>query len=68
MLDMKRLRMPSCQQVSQLVSQQHDRALSFLERLSIFSHVWMCRYCSRFARHLRFMRAAIERDKSATSN
>ncbi len=66
MLNMKRLGMPSCQQVSQLVSEGNDRALNVRERFAISFHVAMCRYCTRFMKQLRFIRAAIERDKSGT--
>lgn len=66
MIKMKRLGMPSCQQVSQLVSEGNDRTLRLRERLAISFHVAMCRYCARFMKQMRFMRAAIERDKSGT--
>jgi len=67
MPNMKQLGMPSCERVSQLVSQGHDRALSWRERVAISFHVAMCRYCTRFMKQLRFMRTAIERDKSGLS-
>jgi hypothetical protein len=66
MLNMKQLGMPSCERVSQLVSQSNDRPLGLRERIAISFHVAMCRYCSRFMKQLRFMRTAIERDKSGT--
>lgn len=67
MLNMKRLGLPSCQQVSQMLSESDDRTLSVRERIAISFHVAICRYCSRFKKQLRFMRAAIERDKAGTT-
>ncbi len=63
MIDMKKLGMPSCESVSQLVSESHDRLISWRERAKIRLHVAMCRYCTRFQQQLDVLKAAIERDK-----
>ena len=60
---MKQLGMPSCEDMSLLVSQRHDRALSARERGKVALHLAMCRYCLRFQRHLRVLRATVEQDK-----
>ena len=62
-LHMKQLGMPSCEEVSALVSQRHDRPLTIRERGTMAFHLAMCRYCSRFQHHLRVLRAAVEQDK-----
>lgn len=59
-----RLGMPSCESISALVSEKHDRELSGLERLKIRFHVAMCRHCRRFEHQLAFLRAAIHRDRA----
>ncbi|HEV2685788.1 MAG TPA: zf-HC2 domain-containing protein [Actinomycetota bacterium] len=63
MIDMQKLGMPSCESVSQLVSESHDRPISWSERAKIGFHVAMCRYCTRFQRQLGILKSAIERDK-----
>jgi hypothetical protein len=63
MIDMKKLGMPSCEEMSRLISQGHDRKLSMLERWKLRFHVGMCRYCTRFERQLDLVHAAIEKDK-----
>lgn len=63
MISMKKLGMPTCEEMSNLISQGHDRSLSVGERWKIQLHIAMCRYCTRFERQLRLLRAAIQRDK-----
>ena len=63
-LHMKQLGMPSCEDISLLVSQRHDRPLSMRERAKMMLHLAMCRYCSRFERQLRLLRAGVEQDKA----
>lgn len=63
MIDMKKLGMPSCESVSRLVSESHDRPMSWGERMKIRLHLAMCRYCARFERQLDVLEAAIEDDK-----
>ena len=63
MIDMRKLGMPSCESVSQPVSESHDRPTSWRERTKIQFHLAMCRYCTRFQQQLGVLKAAIERDK-----
>lgn len=56
--------MPTCESVSSLVSEAHDRKLSAVERLEIRLHVAICRHCRSFQRQLEALRAAIWRDRS----
>jgi len=44
--------MKSCKEVSQLVSESMDRNLSFLERVSLWFHLGMCKLCAGFSTHL----------------
>lgn len=62
-MSMKMLGMPSCEDVSLLISQTHDRDLTRSERFKMKLHVAMCRYCSRFERQLKMLREAVEQDK-----
>jgi putative zinc finger protein len=63
MISMKQLGMPSCEEVSLLISQTHDRPLSWRERWKIRLHVMMCRYCARFLAQLGLLHGAVEKDK-----
>lgn len=50
--------MPSCKEVSRLVSESLDRDLSFRQRSSLRLHLLMCSLCSRFRRQMLFLRDA----------
>ena len=41
-----------CSEVARLVSEGHDRRLSFFERLKVRMHLAMCIVCRRFARQI----------------
>ncbi|MDQ6620080.1 MAG: zf-HC2 domain-containing protein [Pseudomonadota bacterium] len=49
----------TCREASELLSQQQDRPLSGRERLRLRFHLTICNACSRFARQLAFVRAAM---------
>ena len=53
--------MLSCKDVTHLVSQSQDRRLSWLERWSVRVHLMYCLGCRRFARHVEFLRQAMQR-------
>jgi hypothetical protein len=63
MINMKKLGMPSCHEVSRLVSESNDRPLSAGERWKVRLHVAMCRHCMRFEKQLRMLSEAIQKDK-----
>ena len=63
MLNLRKLGMPACEDISFLVSQSQDRSISFAERMKIRMHLIMCHQCSRFGRQMQFIRAAIQKDK-----
>jgi len=48
---------PSCQQVSQLVSDSHERRLSLSERLRLHLHLLMCRLCRAYERDIRLLKS-----------
>lgn len=48
--------MKSCQEVSRLISEQHDRKLSTGERIKLRVHLAMCKLCARVAYQLAFVR------------
>jgi hypothetical protein len=50
--------MPSCKDVSRLVSESMDRDLPFRQRFSMRLHLLMCSLCSRFRRRILFLRDA----------
>jgi hypothetical protein len=49
---------PSCKEVSRLVSESLDRELSLRQRCLLRLHLLMCSLCSRFRRQLLFLREA----------
>lgn len=51
----------TCRDVTRLVLQREDRALSLRERLSIRLHMWICAACPRFERQVRLMRVTCRR-------
>jgi len=60
---------PSCREVSELLSQAQDRPLGAIERLRVRVHLPLCEACRNFSTHLALLRAAVRaylnRDDSA---
>jgi hypothetical protein len=50
--------MPSCKEVSRLVSDALDRDLPFRPRFFMRVHLLMCSLCSQFRRQVLFLRGA----------
>lgn len=48
--------MPSCRDVSELVSQSMDQRLPLTKRMTIRLHVSMCSLCRRYEKQLRLLR------------
>lgn len=46
----------SCQQVSQLVSDAHERQLTLSERLRLRLHLLICSICRNYARDIRLLK------------
>lgn len=51
--------MPSCRDISQLVSASMDRNLPLRKRLSIRLHVSMCGFCRRYEKQLHLLREGV---------
>jgi len=51
--------MLNCKEVSNLLSDQLDRKLTFMERVNLRMHLVMCAACSRVERQLGFLREAM---------
>jgi hypothetical protein len=51
--------MPSCRDISQLISDGMDCNLPLRRRLSIRLHVSMCKFCRRYEKQLHLLRASI---------
>lgn len=47
--------MPSCRDISQLISEAMDRNLPLRKRLTIRVHVSMCKFCRRYERQLHLL-------------
>jgi hypothetical protein len=52
---------PSCQEVSELVSQAQDRPLTLAEKFGLYVHLPLCHGCRNFSRQVAFLRAAVKR-------
>jgi hypothetical protein len=52
---------PSCKELTELVSQGEDRPLRWSERLRVRLHLLICEGCRQFTRHITFMRGAMQR-------
>ncbi len=50
--------MPSCKEVSRLVSESMETKLPLRKRIGVWMHLSMCRLCKGFARQLRVIQAA----------
>ena len=53
--------MLSCQEATELMSQERDRPLTLVERLGLRLHVWMCAGCNNYRRQMSVLRAACRR-------
>ena len=52
--------MPTCKEVSRLVSQGLDRRLGFVERLRLRVHLAICDGCTNFKKQVEFLRKAVK--------
>ena len=50
--------MPSCKEVSRLVSESMETKLPLRKRIGLWMHLSMCRLCRGFSRQLRVIQAA----------
>lgn len=46
----------NCKEVSRLVSESMDHRLPLYQRVLIWMHLLMCRYCARFRRQVMFLK------------
>ena len=51
-----------CKEVAKLVSQSMDQKLPFWQRMGVWMHLKMCRFCSGFRRQLLLLREAARRN------
>ncbi|MCU0574823.1 MAG: zf-HC2 domain-containing protein [Syntrophobacteraceae bacterium] len=51
--------MLSCEETTRLISESLDRVLPFRQRMAVWAHLLMCRYCSRYRKQLLFIEKAI---------
>jgi hypothetical protein len=49
----------TCREVSQLLSERQERPLGFRERWGLRLHLWLCVSCRRFERQLELLRGAM---------
>ena len=56
----------NCKAVSQIVSESMDRVLPIHQRVLIWMHLMMCKYCARFKRQLLLLREICRSEEMAT--
>ena len=56
---------PTCEEVTQLVSESMDRKLPLGKRLAMHVHFMGCRFCRRFRRQLLLIRKAGQQYKNS---
>lgn len=52
---------PSCREVSELLSQAQERPLSLGEKIALHVHLPLCEGCRNFREQLDFIRTAVRR-------
>lgn len=60
-------RLPSCEAISRLISEQNERSITMRERIQKRLHFAICKWCARYERQLQLMRS-MARDASANSD
>ncbi len=56
---LKLLGIYNCKEASQLASDAQERPLSLSEKIGVYIHLLICKPCSNYNKHLKFMRKAI---------
>ena len=51
---------PSCREATRLQSQVLDCSLSLRQRIGLRIHLWLCRWCNRYGKQIRFLRSAAQ--------
>ena len=60
--------MMSCKEVSRLYSESLERKLPFRQRLGLWMHLSMCRFCSGFSKQLLLLRDASRKHAEQIEN
>ncbi len=53
------MKMMTCKEASQLISEGQERPMKLMERWGLRIHLWICDNCRRFERQVRFLRQAL---------
>lgn len=49
---------PNCREAVRLQSDALDRPLPFFQRIGLRIHLWLCAWCRRYGKQIRFLRTA----------
>src|ERR1051325_1013829 len=52
-------RLPTCKEMTALMSQSMERPLSLRERVLLKLHLWVCAWCVWYLEHLKLLRASL---------
>ncbi|HEY0385021.1 MAG TPA: hypothetical protein VGC64_03385 [Pyrinomonadaceae bacterium] len=53
-------RLPTCRQLAPIMSESLERSLTLRECLTLWLHLWVCRWCKWYLQQLHVMSDAIE--------
>jgi hypothetical protein len=57
----QQMKILTCKEASQLISQGLDRRLGFAERVGLRLHLLICDGCTNFSKQVKFLRRAVAR-------
>jgi hypothetical protein len=58
--------LPSCKDITELVSKSWETKLSWHENLKLKHHLWVCEPCSRYLSNLKFIKRVFEIEEPKT--
>ena len=53
--------MLKCQHITELASKQFEKNLSIWQRMEMKMHLWMCKHCYLYVKHLKFIQKVAEK-------
>ena len=53
--------MMNCKEATELASNRLDRELNLTERIGLKIHLFICKYCRRYSKHLGFIKQTVSK-------
>src|SRR5262245_48918218 len=61
-------RLPTCEDLLPVISQQLDRKISLRQRITLNLHLFVCKWCLDYAKQLSFLRDAVRIEANRFDN